>query len=141
MTAILVFSSPSLVPLLAAFMSCWTWSGEKAARKSKRLARRGRGGGGEVFPEPTGTPLEREMQEKWRSVGSSQMAPSVTLWVAARALIRECTSVSQRGYGNTLSSHASESQSCIARCGRIQLTTNSTLSITGGPTRLHRPRI
>lgn len=25
MTAILVFSNPSLVPLRAAFISCWTW--------------------------------------------------------------------------------------------------------------------
>lgn len=33
MTAILVFSSPSFVPLLAAFMSCWTWSGESRKKR------------------------------------------------------------------------------------------------------------
>lgn len=34
MTAILVFSSPSLVPLRAAFISCWTWLEDTRQRRS-----------------------------------------------------------------------------------------------------------
>lgn len=34
MTAILVFSSPSLVPLRAAFISCWTWWKDTRQRRS-----------------------------------------------------------------------------------------------------------
>lgn len=53
MTAILVFSSPSLVPLLAAFISCWTWAGEAEERMCFRTARRS---------------APAALEELWRSV-------------------------------------------------------------------------
>lgn len=43
MTAILVFSSPSLVPLRAAFISCWTcWEEEGRSDKEEDMVKEGK---------------------------------------------------------------------------------------------------
>lgn len=93
MTAILVFSSPSFVPLLAAFMSCWTWSEEEEDTRQRGSVRAECCGARDLITYSA--PLERETVEKRRRSGA-QRAHHESHHL--RLPVGRCAASNQRGF-------------------------------------------
>lgn len=112
MTAILVFSSPSFVPLLAAFMSCWTWSGESRKKKKGILLKQS----AEIFGGLTSgsAPLEKSGAQCSHHESHQLQLPA-----------SRCTASNQRVFEPIVRRVSSTSQSprCIRQCRGMQLTT------------------
>lgn len=107
MTAILVFSSPSLVPLLAAFISCWTWAGEAEERR------------GCATGQPGGLLLLL-----WKSSGGA--------WSSAHHQCHSCSSLSPSSAPNQRLRAPHQSLACISPSGGAELST--AVATRGAPT-------
>lgn len=142
MTAILVFSSPSFVPLLAAFMSCWTWSEEEDTRQRGSVRAECRGAGDLITYS---APLEREtVRSGEEEVALSVLIMSLTicdsLWVAVPPLIREALSISQKDNGDAERAPHHRRPGCTALPASRTLLTTGPAALQSDPTgREHTP--